>query len=440
MLKTKTRLTAGIIETGCKFRAYLEDWSKLVVVQCCCDGHDDPNCAEVTSAVKEKKILCFDGTLTPNARFYFAKECHYTVTKHYKRIFPKNSHEKMKKSKLYHLYTSNIGQVEYDVSFAFLVEKNVESSCYEKTHQFDRDYYVINCATRSCDRSFQSGFVDLLDEKALSEAVLKAQVPHCENGSISIVAEDAALDKLPHLPNTTPVVGQFCMTRLKMGLHGSNKVIDINFGPIHRIDQDCNTHFVKADGEFQYKCCYEASSDLLHIEPNCHYSTILSVINSPDNDEEVKNEDEAIPDPTEADQIPTRQTVFENVDKCEQSNTGQLGKLSRRCQPGGHGCFHQKGLTDANEAVIASCIGGAEKLIAAHQNAFDRFHEALICLVEEAQNQCHVVESGTRREFLCCCGATVIRNHVASCVVDSNMLFNTKEYAVKYVGEFKDVD
>uniref|UniRef100_A0A7E4VSS1 DUF19 domain-containing protein n=1 Tax=Panagrellus redivivus TaxID=6233 RepID=A0A7E4VSS1_PANRE len=136
--------------------------------------------------------------------------------------------------------------------------------------------------------------------------------------------------------------------------------------------------------------------------------------------------------------LPIRQGVYEHADLCEQSHIGHVGKVSRRCYPGGHGCFHLNGLTDTNDAVVASCIGRAEKYVATRDDAFDQYHEALMCLVEEVQGKCHLVHSGIRQMFLCCCKATVIRNNIARCEVDSNMLFNTHEYEVKYVESFKD--
>uniref|UniRef100_A0A7E4ZXD3 VWFD domain-containing protein n=1 Tax=Panagrellus redivivus TaxID=6233 RepID=A0A7E4ZXD3_PANRE len=87
LLKNHTRLDSTVLKTGCRFETFRDERStlKLVAVVCCCSGKDDPNCKEVTEAVKEKKTLCVGGT-DRSLTFYFAKICSHKVVKEYERI------------------------------------------------------------------------------------------------------------------------------------------------------------------------------------------------------------------------------------------------------------------------------------------------------------------------------------------------------------------
>uniref|UniRef100_A0A7E4VMD3 Ground-like domain-containing protein n=1 Tax=Panagrellus redivivus TaxID=6233 RepID=A0A7E4VMD3_PANRE len=199
------------------------------------------------------------------------------------------------------------------------------------------------------------------------------------------------------------------------------------------MSRECHIH-LDNDLLFEHTCCYKASSQESSTDPECNLLTVLARLKNNDDDDG----DATIPASIESTAPNTGLGVHENADKCEQSHMGQVGKISRRCYPGGHGCFHLKRLNDANEAVIASCIGRAEEMVATREDAFERYHEALVCLTEEAQDKCHLVVDGIRMRYVCCCSPQVVRNYMASCEVDSNMLFNTNEYAVKYVGDFKD--
>uniref|UniRef100_A0A7E4ZYB1 Gnk2-homologous domain-containing protein n=1 Tax=Panagrellus redivivus TaxID=6233 RepID=A0A7E4ZYB1_PANRE len=260
--------------------------------------------------------------------------------------------------------------------------------------------------------------------------------PRCENGSMTVITNSTSKDQIPLSADTTRIFAIYCTLNLTISHVRDKKIVDISFGPAFPKPKDCSTN-KKMKGD-KYTCCYKASNNISHIEPRCHYSTIMSIVMAQGNDSATDNETTTL-DPFEpVHHQNTHQGVYENADKCEQNNIGHVGKVSRRCYPGGHGCFHLNGLNDANTAVIASCIGRAENYVAARKDAFDRYREALICLVEEAKDRCHLVHSGTRMQYLCCCSSTETRNYMGRCKLDSNMMFNTQQYEVKYVGDFKD--
>uniref|UniRef100_A0A7E4ZY33 SCP domain-containing protein n=1 Tax=Panagrellus redivivus TaxID=6233 RepID=A0A7E4ZY33_PANRE len=550
LIKTRSWLSSTKYKTGCRLKVFNKA-RKIVIVGCCCAGQNDPNCSEVTEAVRNNKTLCLDGELSGGTTsFYFASQCPFTATKNYERVlsngitedtdsfehlqalsitsqptiefkqssacrvsyateciavsvdvvhkgcctgkdfcnlenaltkpknleiwyrgispacprgYPRGYHPNlispggfripdgaMARNKKqvdapsffteptingFYLYSSQISDVAYNVSLGFLTNKNVEASCPEQTHHYNRQYYVITCKARVCDFDFNDLFFNYLHENMINNAIQQAAVPSCENGRVTLTTDNASIAQIPILTNTTRVIGLYCELKLQISAIRNKQIINVSFGPV--MPKDCGTQKVM-DGD-KYTCCYKASNNISHIEPRCHYSTIMSIVMAQGNDSATDNETTTL-DPFEpANHQNTNQGVYENADKCEQNNIGHVGKVSRRCYPGGHGCFHLNGLNDANEAVIASCIGRAEKYVASRKDAFDRYREALICLVEEAKGKCHIVHSGTRMRYLCCCAATNVKNGVASCAVDSNLLYNTKDYEIKYVEDFKDI-
>uniref|UniRef100_A0A7E4ZX51 Uncharacterized protein n=1 Tax=Panagrellus redivivus TaxID=6233 RepID=A0A7E4ZX51_PANRE len=296
------------------------------------------------------------------------------------------------------LYTARLPGTDltYSVSFGFMAEKRVESNCNESLKP--RDYYVINCPARFCDYRFYKYFFRNLKEKDITDALQKVSIPRCENGSFSLTTANAQLDQLQFTPETTRVFGQYCILRLNIVVNADNTVtISIQIGPVFPYPQDCGTYYSKDDGGFNYTCCYSASANLSHIDANCHYSNVMSIVNALNT--EVVEEDELstniTQDSVELVMPNTGRRVYEYADHC------------------GHGCFHLNGLNDAKESVVASCIGRAEQLIVTREDAFERFHEALICLTEEVQNTCHLVNSGTQQKYLCCCQSKDIKNNVA---------------------------
>uniref|UniRef100_A0A7E4UT56 Tubulin_C domain-containing protein n=1 Tax=Panagrellus redivivus TaxID=6233 RepID=A0A7E4UT56_PANRE len=98
-------------------------------------------------------------------------------------------------------------------------------------------------------------------------------------------------------------------------------------------------------------------------------------------------------------------------------------------------------MDEARDKVIASCVGHAEKKVAAHEKFFDAYNEALLCQAEELKNKCQYVllGSGAVPKLLCCCQVSVVRNNVAYCVEDTNTMFNAYEFEVKRIGEYRDV-
>uniref|UniRef100_A0A7E4ZY15 G_PROTEIN_RECEP_F2_4 domain-containing protein n=1 Tax=Panagrellus redivivus TaxID=6233 RepID=A0A7E4ZY15_PANRE len=85
LIKSNSRLSPSIYKTGCRHKVF-NNAHKVIIVTCCCIGHTDPNCKQVTEAVKDKKIICLDGTLSGGfTSFSFATKCPYTAVKKYYR-------------------------------------------------------------------------------------------------------------------------------------------------------------------------------------------------------------------------------------------------------------------------------------------------------------------------------------------------------------------
>uniref|UniRef100_A0A7E4UR22 Uncharacterized protein n=1 Tax=Panagrellus redivivus TaxID=6233 RepID=A0A7E4UR22_PANRE len=117
--------------------------------------------------------------------------------------------------------------------------------------------------------------------------------------------------------------------------------------------------------------------------------------------------------------VTVRQGIYEKTDFCEQQNLGILGTHSRRCRPGGYGCFHLVPEGKEKSEAIASCVGKAEELIAVDDGAHERYREAAICLTEKARDQC-------------------LRGARSCCKETTEMMLNANEFPLMKIGDFKD--
>uniref|UniRef100_A0A7E4ZYX4 Sodefrin-like factor n=1 Tax=Panagrellus redivivus TaxID=6233 RepID=A0A7E4ZYX4_PANRE len=507
ILKTKSRLAKEQFETGCIYlkKEKIDDDNYYHLATCCCQGHDDPNCAQVSNAFtgKDKEVICHtDKDSVDQNTLPFAKHCvfHRTIkysepdknlllTFHSGNAYNYSGEAECKphtttKCRGSYMYTTEyqccndsnfcnlklreqsmpsgnerchhgdfmkdqkctliayrdsksqefkyvspiyidfkrselvfLGTVsKYSVHFAFMEVDNEFTPCGNRpSFNPKMSQFVITCIAKDCDKDipksgWQNNLEKLLDDAGIGYCPTGMQKWEVKQNSQTPVLTEANENAITQQRGLHCLV--YVMNDVVEEEGGTAKfVYTVKFESIDDPDKYCPQPLTLKDGV--HGCCYSPTPE----KPSCHYTNIINEIVRSDH----------------VDATNEHLTVPEVADDCDQRIIGQY---SRKCKPGGYGCFHLLPAGEAIKSAVTSCIGYAELQIAAHSILHDQFGEALICLTPEAADKCQYVERDGKLKLVCCCQAREVIEHTRYCTVDTNRMFYEDQRKLMTVADY----